>query len=318
MEMSLNPAGIEVPVLLIFFCRPEPFAETFAAVRKARPSRLFLYQDGPREGVKHDSDVAGIIACRKIAESIDWECEVQRFYQEKNIGCDPSEYIAQKWAFGQVEKCIVLEDDDVVSPSFFPYCKELLDRYEFDERVGMICGMNHLGEYHANGCSYFFTNTGAITGWASWRRVVQDWEPKYDSLDDPYVLEMLGKAYNDIGLQSHLPHMLANKADGREYYETILGLSRFTQHRLCIVPAVNLVKNVGNCAEATHTSNSTHWIYSLPHLNLEMPLRHPRYVINDVTYSEITMRKFSGNPSWLRMLLRKNKLLQKIKKGIFG
>lgn len=60
----------------------------------------------------------GILACRKIVDEIDWECEVHQWYQEKNFGCDPSEYLSQKWAFSIVEKCIVLEDDDIPSLSF--------------------------------------------------------------------------------------------------------------------------------------------------------------------------------------------------------
>ena len=42
----------------------------------------------------------------------------------------PETMEAQKWAFSIVDKCIVLEDDDVPSQSFFPFCKEMLDRYE--------------------------------------------------------------------------------------------------------------------------------------------------------------------------------------------
>lgn len=58
-------------------------------MKKARPSRLFLYQDGPRG----DRDMPGIEACRDLVDDIhiDWECDVHRLYQEKNYGCDPSE-----------------------------------------------------------------------------------------------------------------------------------------------------------------------------------------------------------------------------------
>ena len=45
------------------------------------------------------------------------------------MGCDPSTFYSHKWAFSIVDKCIILEDDLVVSQSFFPFCKELLDRY---------------------------------------------------------------------------------------------------------------------------------------------------------------------------------------------
>jgi len=134
----MKPYKTDVAVLLLFFNRPDTFSQVFEQVRLARPSKLFLYQDGPRG----EKDLAGIKACRKIAENIDWQCEVHRKYQEKNYGCDPSEYIAQTWAFSVVDKCIVLEDDDVPSQSFFPFCKEMLDRYENDKRITMISGFN--------------------------------------------------------------------------------------------------------------------------------------------------------------------------------
>ena len=121
------PAKTDVAVLLLFFNRPDTFGQVFEQVRLARPSWLFLYQDGPRG----ERDMAGIEACRQIVsdENIDWECEVHRRYQEKNYGCDPSGYMSHKWAFSIVDKCIVLEDDVVPSQSFFPFCKEMLDRY---------------------------------------------------------------------------------------------------------------------------------------------------------------------------------------------
>ena len=154
------PAKTEVAVLLLFFNRSDTFRQVFEAVRQARPSKLFLYQDGPRG----ERDMAGIKACREMVsdEQIDWECEVYRLYQEKNFGCDPSEYISQKWAFSIVDKCIVLEDDDVPAQSFFPFCKEMLDRYEHDERITMISGFN-IDEV-TEGCpyDYFFTSTFAI------------------------------------------------------------------------------------------------------------------------------------------------------------
>lgn len=37
-----------VSVLLLFFTRPDTLAKVFESVRKAKPARLFLFQDGPR------------------------------------------------------------------------------------------------------------------------------------------------------------------------------------------------------------------------------------------------------------------------------
>ena len=98
----MKPSLVDVPVLILFFNRPQQLSQVFEQVRKARPSKLFLYQDGPRG----ERDLPGIKACREVVDQIDWECEVHRKYQEKNYGCDPSEYISQKWAFSMVDKCI--------------------------------------------------------------------------------------------------------------------------------------------------------------------------------------------------------------------
>ena len=175
----MQPYKTDVAVLILFFNRPDHLSKVFAEVRKARPSKLFLYQDGPRG----ERDMAGIEACRRVVENIDWECDVQRLYQERNYGCDPSEYISQKWAFSFVDKCIVLEDDDVPSQSFFTFCKEMLDRYENDERIWMIAGFNPEEQLKDYPYDYLFTSVFSIWGWASWRRVIDKWGPGDPFLD---------------------------------------------------------------------------------------------------------------------------------------
>lgn len=130
-------------------------------MKKARPSKLFLYQDGPR----NERDLSGIDACRTIVANVDWECEVHQWFQEENQGCDPSEYLSQKWAFSFVDKCIVLEDDDVPSLSFFSFCKELLDRYEHDTRICMVAGFNPEEITPNVSSDYFFSTTFSIWGW---------------------------------------------------------------------------------------------------------------------------------------------------------
>ena len=76
----MKSALVDVPVLILFFNRPQQLSQVFEQVKKARPSRLFLYQDGARS----ERDLPGIEACREIVSQIDWECEVEQLYQEKN------------------------------------------------------------------------------------------------------------------------------------------------------------------------------------------------------------------------------------------
>ena len=52
----MKPALVDVPVLILFFNRPQQLSQVFEQVKKARPSRLFLYQDGAR----NEHDLPGI------------------------------------------------------------------------------------------------------------------------------------------------------------------------------------------------------------------------------------------------------------------
>ena len=286
------PFKTDIAVLLLFFNRTETFSKVFDEVRKARPSKLFLYQDGPRG----ERDIQGIEACRKIVsdDNIDWECEVHRMYQEKNLGCDPSEYISQKWAFSIVDKCLVLEDDDVPSQSFFPFCKEMLDKFEYDERITMISGFN-IDEVTEN-CpyDYFFTSTFAIWGWASWRRVIDQWDGKYSFLDDEYNMHQLKALAKQRRYRKDMIQMFQNhKQTGKEYYESIFWASMLFNSGLAIMPSKNQINNLGLMADSTHftasaktTPKRLRRIFTMQRHELVFPLKHPRYIIENVEYKD--------------------------------
>ncbi len=301
----MNPAKIDVSVLILFFNRPEQLSQVFEQVRQARPTRLFLYQDGPRG----ERDMPGIEACRKVVEEIDWECEVHRKYQERNYGCDPSEYLSQKWAFSLTDKCIVLEDDDVPSQSFFPFCKELLDRYEDDPRVAMICGFNEDEVTPHCSDSYFFTSIFAIWGWASWRRVIDQWEGDYAFLDDKENMKRLEELSRQRRYRKDFIPMCRNhRATGKEYYESIFWASMLLHSQLAIMPQKNMVNNLGLTADSTHfggsidtTPRAYRRIFTMQRHEMDFPLRHPRYLIEDVSYKERLYKTNAWGHPWIKV-----------------
>ena len=290
----------DVAVLLLFFTRTLHTKITFKQIQKARPSKLFLYQDGPREGRSDDNK--NIIECREAIESmIDWDCEVHRLYQKKNFGCDPSEYLSQKWMFSYVDKGIIIEDDDVMSESFFPFCKELLDKYENDTRINMICGQNHLGTYDANGADYLFCRGGSIWGWATWKRTIDKWDTNYKFLDDSYAMKCLEAKLGRKSWRLFVKLCQWHKSTGKEYYESLRNSNQFVNTQLNIVPTKNMTCNIGIASESTHSVSSIIYVprYKRPSFfqktyEIQLPLHHPNYVIEDLIYYKKYCRKKSG------------------------
>lgn len=154
-------------ILLIVFRRPDTTQKVFDRIREVKPKKLYIAADGPRNEIeRNECDVT-----RAIVSCIDWDCEVVKLYQERNLGCDKHCFQAISWFFEQESEGIVLEDDRVPSRSFFGFCSTLLEKYRDDERIGHIAGSNYqFGKKRGDG-SYYFSNLTHAGGWAGWRRV---------------------------------------------------------------------------------------------------------------------------------------------------
>ena len=285
-------AKIDIPVLLIFFNRPKKISAVFEQVKKARPTRLYLYQDGARKD--RMDDVESVKACREVVNNIDWNCEVHRLYQSRNYGCDPSEFIAQKWMFSHEEMGIVLEDDDVPAQALFPFFRELLIKYKDDNRIAIICGMNNYDIEKKISDSYFFSKRGSIWGWASWRRFIDLWDSEYSWIDDPAKVDVI-KKYCDYGLDfnEYYKGACRHRESGREHYESIMFAAAALHNMLNIVPQYNMISNIGIDKESTHSvadlrlvpRRNQKLMYKTTY-EIEFPLRHPKEISRNIEFDE--------------------------------
>lgn len=303
----------DIAVLSIFFARPDVFRQSFERIREVRPRRLLLWQDGPRKG--HPTDMQNILKCREIAANIDWDCEVYQNFHSENMGCDPSTHYAHKWAFSIVDKCIILEDDIVPSVSFFPFCKELLDRYENDPRIDRICGMNLLGTYDCDG-DYFFNRYGNSVGWATWKRVAEKWETDYSFLKDKYACEFLEYINKADGSKiSIIERLNREKEQGIPYWEMVTGINSILNNGLVIYPSHNLICNVGLGENSTHAPKNIEsvdvkfrdYFFSRTY-EYSFPLKNPKYMFSDDRFQILCKEKFK--------ISKFHRFWNKVKRGI--
>ena len=319
-----HAAKTDIAVLLLFFNRADTFRQVFEAVKEARPSKLFLYQDGPRG----ECDMAGIEACRAIVsdENIDWECEVHRNYLEHNQGCDPSGFLSHQWAFSLADKVIVLEDDVVPSQSFFPFCKEMLDRYENDERISMIAGFNIDEVTPDCNDSYFFTTAFSIWGWASWRRVAQRWDPTYGFMRDAKAMQKLERVSKERNLRKDMLQMFRDHSlSGKAYFETIYWSDMLLHDSLAIMPSKNQISNVGLMADSTHfsaelktTPHRIRKMFTMKRLELDFPLQHPATVEEHYSYLERLYIINAWNHPWIKIQNSVEELWLNLRYGNFS
>ncbi len=290
---------VDVPVYMIFFNRPDTLKMVFDAVKEARPSKLFLACDGAREGRADDAE--NVARCKEVVSDIDWECEVYTNYSDVNLGCGMRMTSGINWAFEYVDRLIILEDDCVPSQDFFLFCEELLERYKDDERIFMIDAMNHLGEYEVCPYSYFF-GPGCCWGWATWKRAWKHMDFPLAFMDYDYEMQCVENLY---------PYYKEARKIGRERQEVLragkklsswtfqAGMACALNNQICIVPKQNMVTNVGLTADSAHAVNDIRKVskrkqayFNAPCYDVEWPLKHPKYVIEDRMYYEMMTQKF--------------------------
>lgn len=243
-------------VLLLIFNRPETTRRVFAAIRQARPDRLYIAADGPRAG--RPDDAARCSEARTIATSVDWPCQVQTLFRQDNLGCKHGVAAGIDWFFAHEKEGIILEDDVLPQPSFFRFCNELLVRYRDDPTVSMISGCNLLGNSYHMAASYSFTRYMHIWGWASWRRAWSHYDVEMatwpSSESRTRLMRVLGRRENAIYYWSQIfDRVKQGRIDTWDYQWVY---AAWMNDMLAVIPSRNLTENLGFGLDATHTTGS--------------------------------------------------------------
>ena len=278
----MNDSQLSTPVLLLIFNRLDTTKQVLAAIANAQPTRLYVAADGALQD--RIGEAEKVQAVRDYVMShINWNCEIKTLFRDKNLGCRVAVSSAIDWFFEHELEGIILEDDCVPDASFFPFVEELLTRYRDDERIMVIAGNHFHGEAHKPPYSYFFSRYNHCWGWASWRRAWQYYDHEMNQwlkLRDTDWLLTIGDGNRDF--QRYWTRIFdrayAQKVDSWAYRWTF---SCWAQSGLTILPACNLVKNIGFDEDATHTKGNSGRLSKLPLESLTFPLSHPPSIIRD-------------------------------------
>lgn len=288
------------PVLFMIFNRPELTRASFAAIRQARPPRLYVAADGPREG--REQDEALCREARRIATAADWPCEVKTLFRKRNQGCRIGCTSAVSWFFREEPEGVVLEDDCVPHPDFFPYCDELLERYRNTPEVMLIGGSNYQYGKKRGDASYYFSIYPHIWGWASWRSTWMHYDIQMRGLERYIKTQMRGHIGHDGAFRAMMRKFMLVEQGVDNNWDFQLVYSIWRQGGLSVIPNANMVGNIGNVADSAHP-----WRPDVSHCRKVegMPrVIHPAAIKRDTDadyfHSEMLAAEYGGRDAALR------------------
>lgn len=298
---------VKAPVVLIFF-RRRCVLEVLRRLRDYAPERLFLIADGGRTSQEHEQ-------CQEVRQlveaAIDWPCRVERLYSDRNLGCRGNIPRGITWAFAQVDRAVILEDDTVPTSDFFTFCAEMLERYADDTRVMTVSGTNYFPSCACFGAySYLFSGYAETCGYATWARAWKLYDADlraWPAARDAGLLKtgFLGKREQEYWFSAL--ESVWSKTCECDPYDFQWLFASFLHGGLSIVPRANLVTNIGSGPEATHTKQGCQRLLGRPAQVLPMPLNHPPTVVrSDVFDQQYGRFIFYGEPptAWQQFLSR--------------
>jgi hypothetical protein len=271
---------MNTPLLLIAWRRPHTLRQVIDAIRHVAPTRLFVACDGPNPA--RPGEAEKVAATRAVIDQkIDWPCQIERLYSDVNQGCSIGPIRAISWFFEQVEEGIILEDDCVPHPDFFPYCATLLERHRHDTRVWCISGDNFQnGQWRGDG-SYYFSRYNHCWGWASWRRCWEHYDPDlslWPALRDSGLLETVFEDPLERQYWTTIWQRTYAKVVPITWWDYQWTFACLANGGLTALPNRNLVSNVGFGEDGTHTTGVADPTVADHGLG---PLTHPPFVLRD-------------------------------------
>lgn len=262
------------PVALFIYNRIDTTSRVFARIADARPPVLLVVADGARG--ESPEDAARCEAVRNLVGNPPWDCDLRLDLSPTNLGLSRRFSSGLEWVFREVEEAVILEDDCLPDPTFFPYCDELLERYRDERRVMMISGDNYQFERPRGAASYFLSHGVGTYGWATWRRAfsaykfeMNDWpsERYSDFLREIWPVPEIAAYWRARFDETH-----AGLVDTWDYQ---WAFAMWRHRGMQTTPRTNLISYIGCLPDAVHTSDPAAPYCNVPTEPLEFPLVHP-------------------------------------------
>lgn len=311
---------MQTPVLLVTYNRPKHTSRVLEAIMAAKPKELYVFQDGACGWRKGDFEKCAEV--RNLVEELtdNSDARLHTFFSHENLGCGPGPMTALNWFFSENEMGIVLEDDAVPHPDFFPYAEELLVKYKNDESVCAIGSMNVDRQKWGDGSYYFSMMNRNLCAWATWRRV---WE-RFDFRLFHVSRRELNKALDWYGCGLLEREFWCDRLDevhkdgcGNRSWDMQFFMSIWLNHGKGIIPNVNLASNIGIGAEATHVMSAGCLIDNVPTRPI-IPLAHPSScTIQREADRQFHFRYFESNKAeWGKLMIYRYLLSKRLKRVV--
>ena len=272
------------PVVLFLYQRPQATRKIIDLVIKAKIKKIYIFADGPKSSQEKiiTSQLKSLI--NHYIKKYPKTTFIPKF-SSNNIGLKDNIISGLNQVFAKESAAIILEDDCIPSLDFFKFTTQMLTKYKNNPKIMSVTGTSL---NFSSQSSYDFSRYIQVWGWGTWARAWQLYDPSlsaYKKTNQPFSLSTW-------------------------YWQNIFSLTKkgiidtwcyqwthahITNQGLTIIPATNLISNVGFDRQATHTKFRSS-VANMKTSQLKFPLTHPKIIRENTQLSLAIERKFYTHP----------------------
>jgi len=237
------------PVLVIGFNRPQLLSQLLSRLQSLNIKDIYVSLDGPRNF--DDNEICQ--ECINIVKSFQDVFNLKLIYRSYNLGCALGVVSAVDWFFENVDFGAIIEDDCYPGENLFDFFEKFkINKLQFESKnIKMATAHNPF----SNSFRDVASNSILIHGWATWS---ENW-----------------KLIRNNYFKLNLPNLKNSTGEKRTFAESVYWWANSTRARLGIidtwdgmlndrvwrlgyktlVPANNMIRNLGFGENATHTKD---------------------------------------------------------------
>jgi len=237
----------EIGVVLLLYNRTKCLDHLFERMNDHKWLDVHVFIDGAR--TQDDIRIQSIMESR-----LRHHPNFKIHWSESNVGLKNAVQHAVQYITSLYSKFIVLEDDLILSRSFFPFLREMLLKYESDKSLAAISGFTYnvpvLNKFNV----LYSWPINSSWGWASWSSRWQNFS--WDLNVELKEFQSTGRRLKEINgwVGREYENQLADNLCGKKSTWVIIRQIFIIRNGMRILhPSKSLVKNVGGGIDSTNS-----------------------------------------------------------------
>jgi len=238
----------DLPVLILGYLRFDGISRILKSCSDAGISLIYLAVDGAKDSEGLSAQDESLQKIYDLAVTLSVTLLVRRRHSNAGLAVGVVEGIT--WFFQHEEFGVILEDDLVISPSFFDFVAEARSKFEKATDVAVISGNNYFALESNRSISA--SHYPLIWGWATWRDVWSEFTSSLEISLSPKFNRQFSLIVNAFWFTA------ANQSRLGKVDSWAMSFSHHIKMRgrICISPPQNLVSNQGADSVAIHSNEN--------------------------------------------------------------